>query len=227
MTARSRWRRQLRRLIDLFRHPVTYWLVWREKSDERQKSKAERQSKYDELSRLWEFPPSLPSTGYNGFLVEAYKKHSTELASIEDRLNKLLLVILGVFGAGATAISKVNLMPVPAWILVVVVLVFAGFGLHYNHEIRDLRTEVRYLLVRCEIEMGFYSLPKDSSKYLILANKQLYSKEELDFPKKGNYLRVTYTVAIIAAAAGLILLIYVACPQMLHPSAPASTFAPF
>src|SRR5271157_3937364 len=123
---------------------------------------AERQSKYLDLKKLGELPPpSRLDPDYKGFLVEAYKKHSTELASIEDRLNKLLLIILGVFGAGATAISKVTLTPWPACILVVVVVVFAGFGLHYNFEIRNLRTEVRYLLVRCEIEMGFYSLPKD------------------------------------------------------------------
>jgi len=219
-----------RDLIDLFRHPVSHWLVWREKSDERQKSKAERQRKYGELSELWKSPPSLPDEGYKEFLVEAYRKHSTELASIEDRLNKLVLIILGVFGAGATAISKAQLARGPAGVIIFLVAVFAYFGVHYVFEIHQVRAAVRYLLVRCEIEMGFYSLPRCGSKN-IPADKQLYSEEELRFPTKGRFLRNTYAAVIILAASGLISLISVQTDwggrHTKNPGAPASTFAPF
>jgi hypothetical protein len=127
-------------------------------------NRAKRHTKYAELIKLGELTPSPPSNNdYKDFLVEAYKKHSAELASIEDRLNRFLLVILGVFGAGAAAIPKVTLTHWPAWVLVFVVVVFAAFGLHYNSEIRGVRAEVRYLLVRCEIDMGFYT-PKQRGK---------------------------------------------------------------
>jgi hypothetical protein len=179
--------------------------------------KRERLSNYKELTTFWLIPSPPPlSPDYKNFLVEAYKKHSTELASIEDRLNKFLLVVIGIFGAGTTAIinTKGLLTPGPARILVFAVLVLASIGWHYNSEIRSLRSQVRYLLVRCEIDMGFYS-PRDRSKDLIAANKPLYTELELLFPTKGKYLRLTYGAAILAAAFGLILFIYLACPTML------------
>jgi hypothetical protein len=39
-------------------------------------------------------------------LQEAYKKHSSELASIGDRQHKLSLLMLGIFSAGATLIAS-------------------------------------------------------------------------------------------------------------------------
>jgi hypothetical protein len=171
-------------------------------------NRAKRHTKYAELIKLGELTPSPPSNNdYKDFLVEAYKKHSAELASIEDRLNRFLLVILGVFGAGAAAIPKVTLTHWPAWVLVFVVVVFAAFGLHYNSEIRGVRAEVRYLLVRCEIDMGFYT-PKQRGKDTPQANKQLYTNDELSYPTKGGFLEGTYAAVISAAAIGLILLIY-------------------
>src|SRR5271157_3885810 len=127
MTARSRWRRYffdrfkrpVRHFFDRFKHPGRHFLA---RSKMKAQRRAKRQSKYAALKKLGELPPKaggtaspnaggIPppspfSTDYKDFLLEAYKKHSTELASIEDRLNKLLLIILGVFGAGATAISR-------------------------------------------------------------------------------------------------------------------------
>src|SRR5271157_3195087 len=240
MTARSRWRRYF---FDRFKHPGRHFLA---RSKMKAQRRAERRSKYAALKKLGELPPKaggtaspnaggIPppspfSTDYKDFLLEAYKKHSTELASIEDRLNKLLLIILGVFGAGATAISKATLEPWTACMLVFLVIVFAGFGLHYVLEIHQVRAEVRYLLVRCEIEMGFYCLPRCGSKN-IPADKQLYSEEELRFPTKGRFLRNTYAAVIILAASGLISLISVQTDwggrHTKNPGAPASTFAPF
>jgi hypothetical protein len=89
----------------------------------------------------------------------------------------------------------------------IVVVVFLAFGLHYNSEIRGVRAEVRYLLVRCEIDMGFYT-PHERSKDTPQANKQLYTNDELSYPTKGGFLEITYAAVISAAAIGLILLIY-------------------
>jgi hypothetical protein len=165
--------------------------------------RALRRAKYAELIKMGEMIPSTPSDSRKEFLVEAYKKHSAELASIEDRLNKFLLVILGVFGAGAVAVPKVPLTHWLAWVLASVAAVLAACGLHYNSEIRGGRAEVRYLLVRCEIAMGFY-IPKE----------QLYTNDELSYPTRGGFLELTYAVVIVAAAIGLIALIYT---QAYHP----------
>jgi hypothetical protein len=170
---------------------------------------ARRQSKYTQLTRIsGEMTPSPPAdTNDHEFLLEAYKKHSTELASIEDRLNKLLLIILGVFGVGATEIPKAHLGYVGSVAVVVIVLVFAFFGWHYSSELRGVRAEVRYLLVRCEIAMGFYirKNPTQSDSQLLL-----YTHDELEYPRKGGFLSSTSAAAIFVAAFGLIILIFAA-----------------
>src|SRR5438128_9260007 len=86
-----------------------------------------------------------------GALYEAYKKHSAELRSIEDSENKTLLLILAIFGAGATAVSKINLMcqwPTAVYFTVLACSIVAAshYVVHENH---DLRIAVRDLLVRC------------------------------------------------------------------------------
>src|SRR5271157_2015281 len=228
MTARSRWRRYffdrfkrpVRHFFDRFKHPGRHFLA---RSKMKAQRRAERRSKYAALKKLGELPPKaggtaspnaggIPppspfSTDYKDFLLEAYKKHSTELASIEDRLNKLLLIILGVFGAGATAISKAKLATGPAGALIFLVVVFAYFGVHYVFEIHQVKAAVRYLLVRCEIDMGFY-FPNDRTKDIPRYIKQLYTDEELEYPTKGEFLRNTYAAVIILAALGLVLLIF-------------------
>ena len=250
MTARSRWRRYffdrfkrpVRHFFDRFKHPGRHFLA---RSKMKAQRRAERRSKYAALKKLGELPPKaggtaspnaggIPppspfSTDYKDFLLEAYKKHSTELASIEDRLNKLLLIILGVFGAGATAISKATLEPWTACMLVFLVIVFAGFGLHYVLEIHQVRAEVRYLLVRCEIEMGFY-ISNDRSKEIHRANKQLYTDDEFLYPTKGEFLTGTYAAVILLAALGLTVLILQAAGRTNKPlkqGSPSSAFAPF
>lgn len=197
------------------RRLATHWLESFERSWERywpdSDKSAKRKSKYDGLTALVEeLTPFPPCEKDKDFLVEAYKKHSTELAAIEDRLNRLLLIILGVFGAGATVIPNARLGTVASGLLVVMVLVFVGFGLHYSFEMRQVRAAVRYLLVRCEIDMGFY-IPKDR-KDLPGADKQaLYTREELKYPTKGKFLSGTCVTAIVVTAIVLIVLICHAC----------------
>jgi len=192
------------------KHPIKRYRDWRKVQDCKAARKAaHRQSKYTKLTRIsGEMTPSPPAdTNNHDFLLEAYRKHSTELASIEDRLNKLLLIILGVFGVGATEIPKAHLGYVGSVAVVLIVLVFAFFGWHYSSELRGVRAEVRHLLVRCEIAMGFY-IPKDPRQ----SDSQLplYTEDELEYPRKGGFLTTTSTAAIFMAAFGLIILIFAA-----------------
>ena len=147
----------------------------------------------------------LPSKDRPAALLEAFKKHSIELSSIEDRVNKVLLVILAIFGAGATAITKdgFHLERVPAFLLMVVVLVITYLGWRYVSEMHRLRTDVRDLLVRCEMALDFFT------DDVYLKGKWLYTKAELDYHRKGNYLRVTTMGILLVACVGLVTLIYV------------------
>jgi hypothetical protein len=137
-------------------------------------------------------------------LHEAYKKHSTELASLEDRLNKSLLLILGLFGAGVTAVSAVSLLkePVAALCFTVIVIGVMLLGLHVTNEANDLRKAVRDLLVRCELAMQFYE------PNIYVKDKPLYDHAEREYPYKGGTLTFPSRVVIILTAALLIYLIW-------------------
>ena len=158
-------------------------------------------------------------------LLEAYKKHSAELASIEDRLNRLLLVILGLFAAGVSAVEAgaITLTPWARLDLLVVVVVFTFFARHYNREMQCLRGSVRHLLVRCETAMGFYDYER------FLPGGALYRKSEQDYSTKGQFLAVTTAICILVAAIGLSLVILDAPPAStqtrsgsIHPSSSRS-----
>src|SRR5882724_1388623 len=75
-------------------------------------------------------------------LLEAYKKHSAELTAIEDRQNKLLLLILGIFGAGATLLGSSRAASITFYGrggLTFLAVVISGIGWYYNRELHDLR----------------------------------------------------------------------------------------
>jgi hypothetical protein len=147
---------------------------------------------------------ALPDADRYSSLHEAYKKHSTELASLEDRLNKSLLLILGLFGAGVTAVSTVSLAgePLAAVCFTVIVSGVALLGLHVTNEADDLRKAVRDLLVRCELAMLFYT------PSVFVKDKPLYDDAERDYPNKGGTLTYPSYFVIILTAALLIFLIW-------------------
>jgi hypothetical protein len=137
-------------------------------------------------------------------LHEAYKKHSTELISLEDRHNKSLLLILGLFGAGATAMSTVSIEG-QTWSMLCFMAIVAcagGVGLHAAHETHDLRKAVRDLLVRCELAMQLYTSDE------FVSGKPLYDDSERDYPHKGGGLRIVSYIVIIFTGALLIFLIW-------------------
>jgi len=193
------------------------WRQWRavEAWCQRGAKKDWRSARYREVKEKYAKPiekgamfPSFPDESRKEFLIEAYKKHSAELAAIEDRLNKFLLVILGVFGAGAVAVPNMRLTHFTAGVLGLVMLSLTGLGLKYTAEIHGSRKEVRYLLVRCEIAMGFYT-----------PRAPLYTCAELEYPTKGGFLSGVHMAIIAVAAIGLIVLIISQAdqPRAAHP----------
>jgi hypothetical protein len=150
------------------------------------------------------FESNLPNTDRYSSLHEAYKKHSTELASLEDRLNKTLVLILGFFGAGVTAVSAVSLKgePVAALCFAVIVVGVMLLGLHVTTEAGDLRKAVRDLLVRCELAMQFYTPD------IFVKGKPLYGDAERDYHKKGGTLTYPSYVVIVLTAGLLLYLIW-------------------
>jgi hypothetical protein len=137
-------------------------------------------------------------------LHEAYKKHSAELASLEDRHNKSLVLILGLFGAGTAAVTAVSLTgkPLAAWCFTAIVASVAWVGVHVTHEAHDLRRAVRDLLVRCELAMQFYT------PGVFVKGRPLYDDAEREYPDKGGTLTIPSYVAIIITAILLIFLIW-------------------
>jgi hypothetical protein len=133
-------------------------------------------------------------------LHEAYRKHATELTSIEDRQNRLVLILLGLFGAGVPVVTKIHLSWPAKLYLDFLVLAVAAFGTHQCTEFRRLRADVRKLLVRCELAMEFYQ------PGAFLKDEMLYTKEELLYATKGQWLAYA-TIVIWIAGAGLICLI--------------------
>jgi hypothetical protein len=131
-------------------------------------------------------------------LQEAYKKHSTELASIEDRQHKLSLLMLGVFSAGATLVASghVDLSCGLKWALTGFSLAIVGPSFYYNYELHCLRGATRELLVRCEIALGFHQ------KDRFLKDEKLYAESDIGYGKKGRWLRDSYywTVGIVCIA---------------------------
>jgi hypothetical protein len=131
-------------------------------------------------------------------LQEAYKKHATELANIEDRQHKLTLLMLGIFSAGATLMASghIDLSCKSKWALTILSLAIVGPSFHYNLELHDLRGVTRELLVRCEIALGFHQ------KDRFLKDEKLYVVGDIGYGNKGRWLRDSYfwTVGIVCIA---------------------------
>src|ERR1700685_3016861 len=94
------------------------------------------------------FTATLPEAQKAEIVREVYKKHAAELLAIEEAQQKLILLLLGVFGAGASflASAKEPSLSGPAKIgLSLVVLGMVWVGLRYTRR-RDLaRVSVRDL----------------------------------------------------------------------------------
>jgi hypothetical protein len=158
----------------------------------------------DEDKPVSALPELLKSDRLNS-LHEAYRKHSTELASIEDRENKFLVLTSAGYVAGATAISTIDLQGHYCIVCFFVVIVFltVGLGVHVIHENGDLRKAVRDMLVRCELAMGFYRPD------VFLESIPLYGNAERCYSSKGKGLfgRSSFGYAIVFVGGVLLIVL--------------------
>ena len=135
---------------------------------------------------------------------EAYRKHATELLAIEEAQQKLVLLLLGIFGAGASFLASEKAKPLEAlWprlgltLLVLALLAVAGV---YTHHRNRARAAVRQMMLKCEDALGFFE------PGIYLPSTPLYDDRYRIFPKVGRWLGWTYWLAVIAGTGFLIVL---------------------
>jgi hypothetical protein len=133
---------------------------------------------------------------------DAYKKHSAELLALEDSQQKLVLLLLGIFGGGASVLASAKLVfhqsaQIGLTLFVVAVLVVAW---EYTRRRDIARHGIRALLIQCEIALGFYEIG------LFLNTTSLYPPESLLFPARGAWLSRTFWLAVLAAVGFLVVL---------------------
>src|SRR5260370_20634474 len=100
----------------------------------------------ERLGSISKNPVEMPKTTA---LLEAYKKHTEELRRIKDRQHQIVALVIGIFSAAATLLTK-------GWVpdsllgvayLSVVALAIGWVGFYSINELHDLRIAVRDLLV--------------------------------------------------------------------------------
>jgi hypothetical protein len=134
-------------------------------------------------------------------LREVYRKHTAELLAIEDAQQKLVLLILGIFGAGASYLSKGQYTSLAAQVgLTAATISILILGHHFTKERSRARQNTRFLLVRCEEALGFYA----EGQYL--TSQPLYAPELLGFHKKGHWLARGIFLTWLAALGFLLVL---------------------
>jgi hypothetical protein len=132
--------------------------------------------------------------------TEAYRKHSTELSAIEDRQNKMILLLLGILSAAGTLLNNQCPDPAVVWYIAFVAIVIVSMGHHANNELADLRKASRDLLVRCETALGYYS------KDIFTNGKALYTDYENGYARRGGWLKRYFSIVWLVLAGFLILL---------------------
>ena len=149
------------------------------------------------------FAATLPDPQKAEIVRDVYKKHATELLAIEEAQQKLTLLLLAVFGAGASFLSaekKPSLSDPAKAGLTLVVLSILWVGLRYTKR-RDLaRSSVRDLLVDCEKALGLFDMDVYSR------GLPLYSKPLQEFASKGGWLSSNFWIAALAALGFLVVL---------------------
>ena len=150
--------------------------------------------------------PVLPPASSS--LLEAYKKHTGELSGIEDRQNKTIALLLGIFSAAGTLLLKdgSHVGYFGATYLSLMAIIITCIGHHAINELHDLRIAVRDLLVRCEIGLGFY---RDDA---FLAGRPLYTPYEGKYPTRGGWMKQNYWIVWVVAAGFIGLLFLKAYP---------------
>jgi hypothetical protein len=134
-------------------------------------------------------------------LREAYKKHATELLDLEDSQQKVTLLFLGIFGAGASFLASsedpLDRGANPGLTLAVVAIL--ALAALYTYDRNKARKAVRGLIVACEEAMGFF----ETGVYL--KNHPLYPTAYLNYPKAGAWLSWASFATVVLSAAGFLL----------------------
>lgn len=134
-------------------------------------------------------------------LLEAYKKHASELLAIESSEEWLLAFILGIYSADLTVVAgfvqKRELLQRLHIPLTVVALLVASFGVYYSVRRNMARRSTRQLLVNVERALGFYIT-------------DAYLHGEPLYPNCEHYTRRTfldhgYWIILIAACAFILI----------------------
>ena len=141
---------------------------------------------------------------------DVYKKHAAELAAIEDAQQKLVLLVLGIFGAGASFLASDKAPTTSGSAKLGLTLVVLGIlivGLRQTSHRDRARIAVRRLLVDCEEALGLF----DPGVYR--AGSTLYTQDAAsytaglrDFQKRGHWLGEIMWIAALAAVGFLMIL---------------------
>lgn len=135
---------------------------------------------------------------------EAYRKHAAELLAIEEGQQKLVLLLIAVFGGGASFLASENARLMEAFWqrfgLAILILAFLAVAGVYTHHRNRARKGVREMLLKCEEALGFFE------PGLYLTSVQLYDDIFKIFPKVGGWLGWTYWLAVMAGIGFLVVL---------------------
>lgn len=136
-------------------------------------------------------------------LRETYKKHATELLAIEDGQFKLLALLLGIIGAGASFLAGMKELILPVWAKVGLSLVIGAITLIavvQSYFRARARVTTRDLLVRCEKALGFF----DVGAYV--PKEPLYEEPLKSYSKVGGWLAWVVVLVVIAGVGFCVLL---------------------
>jgi hypothetical protein len=130
---------------------------------------------------------------------EAYRKHAGELLAIEEAQQKLVLLVLAVFGAVESFLGGAHGYGprIGITVMVVSILVVAGV---YTGKRNRARESVRKLMVNCERALGFY----EDDRYI--KGESLYPQGHQHFPDAGEWLGWIYWFAVLAGVGLLVVL---------------------
>lgn len=135
---------------------------------------------------------------------EAYKKHAAELLAIEDSQQKLTLLFLGIFGAGASFLASTS-TSLHLWAkvgLTIVAVAMIVLAAAYTRQRNNARQAVRGLLVACEEALGFF----ESGRYLGVGS--LYPIGYLNYPYAGGWLGWASLAVVVVGGVGFIFVLW-------------------
>jgi len=149
------------------------------------------------------FASQLAAEHRSEVIRDVYRKHAAELLAIEEAQQKLVLLLLGVFGAGASFLASDKVPLQACWpragltVLMLALLAIAGL---YTTRRNHARVTVRHMLLQCDEALGLF----EPGVYLEQA--PLYADKYRTFPAEGKWLAWTYWLAVVAGIGFLVVL---------------------